>query len=171
MKLNTTIWFTGLPCSGKTTIAKELHKTLRSRGYKVEHFDGDNLRNTLNKDLGFSKEDRDENIRRVIYLCKLLNKHNIIVLSSFISPYRKIRNNARKEIDNFVEVFVDCPIDVCIKRDTKGMYKKAMNGEITNFTGIDAPYEEPKNPDLVLKTNECSIDECVKKILDKIGVK
>ena len=160
-----TIWFTGLPCSGKTTIADELADILEKKGLNVERLDGDIVRKDLTNDLGFSKKDRDENIRRVTFVAKLLTRNNVIVLATFVSPYSKRREKTRKEIGEFLEVYVKCPVEECIKRDVKGMYEKALRGEITGFTGVDDPYEEPINPDLVLETHKESVEESVNKVL------
>lgn len=160
-----TVWFTGLPCSGKTTIADELADILKKKGLNVERLDGDIVRKDLTNDLGFSKKDRDENIRRVTFVAKLLTRNNVIVLATFVSPYSKRREKTRKEIGEFLEVYVKCPVEECIKRDVKGMYEKALRGEITGFTGVDDPYEEPINPDLVLETHKESVEESVNKVL------
>lgn len=158
------IWLTGLPCSGKTTIALKLKETLEKELHRVELLDGDTVRKNLCADLGFSKEDRDENIKRITLVSSYLSQR-AITICSFVSPYKNARGNARNRISNFIEVFVDCPIEICIDRDVKGMYAKAIKGEISNFTGIDDPYEQPENPEIICKTNETSIDECAKKIL------
>ena len=163
-----TIWFTGLPCCGKTTIAKKVYEILINKEYKVEHLDGDIVREELTSDLGFSKEDRDENLKRVSFVAKLLSRNNIIVLATFVSPYRKRRQKSKKEIKNFVLIYVKCSIEECKKRDVKGMYKKAMEGKIKNFTGVDDPYEEPKNPDLVIDSENETVDESVSKVLKKL---
>ncbi len=160
-----TVWFTGLPCSGKTTIANKLADILKNRGFRVERLDGDIIREELTSDLGFSRKDRDENIKRVTFVAKLLTRNDVIVLATFISPYRERRNKSRKEIDDFLEVYVKCPVEECIKRDVKGMYKKALEGKIKGFTGIDDPYEEPIEPDLILETNKEKVEESVDKIL------
>jgi adenylylsulfate kinase len=163
-----TAWFTGLPCSGKTTVADAVADVLRERGYRVERLDGDIVRKDLTRDLGFSKEDRDENIKRVTFVSKLLSRNGIAVLATFVSPYRERRRKTREEIDNFVEVFVRCPVDVCIERDVKGMYKKALAGEITGFTGVDDPYEEPENPEVILYTDREILEESVQKVLNRL---
>jgi len=163
-----TAWFTGLPCCGKTTIADKVAEILKKRGYKVERLDGDIVRKDLTKDLGFSKEDRDENIRRVSYLAKNLTKSGLIVLATFVSPYKARREKSREEIGNFVEIYVKCPVEVCKKRDVKGMYKKALAGEIKNFTGVDDPYEEPDNPELIINSDKETIGESVEKVLKKL---
>jgi len=139
------LWFTGLSGAGKTTLAKELEKELRRRGMRfVQRLDGDVVRQDLTRDLGFSKEDRDENIRRVTFVAELLSKNGVATTCSFISPYRKAREEARRRCHNFIEVYVECPLDTLIARDPKGLYKKALAGEITGFTGIDDPYEPPE---------------------------
>jgi adenylylsulfate kinase len=163
-----TVWFTGLPCCGKTTIANKVALILREKEYTVEQLDGDLIRQNLSKDLGFSKKDRDENIKRAIFLASMLSRNNVIVLASFVSPYRKLRRKARKEIKNFVEVYVRCPLKICMKRDVKGMYKLALEGKIKNFTGVDDPYEEPEHPELLIDSDRESIDESVRKVLQKI---
>ena len=163
-----TAWFTGLPCSGKTTVADGVAKRLKERGYRAERLDGDIVRKGLTSDLGFSKEDRDENIKRVTFVAKLLTRNGVAVLATFVSPYRARRAQAREEIGEFVEVYTRTPVEVCIERDVKGMYKKALAGEISNFTGIDDPYEEPEDPELVLDTALESIEESVGKVLHKL---
>lgn len=163
-----TAWFTGLPCSGKTTVADGVAEALRERGLRVERLDGDIVRKGLTGDLGFSKEDRDENIKRVTFVAKLLTRNGVAVLATFVSPYRERRRKTREEIENFVEVYTRCPVDVCIERDIKGMYKKALAGEITNFTGVDDPYEEPENPELIVDTDKETIEESVQKVLTKL---
>jgi len=163
-----TIWFTGLPCCGKTTIANQVAVILKQRNYLVEQLDGDIIRQNFSSDLSFSKKDRDENIKRATFLAKMLSRNNIVVLASFVSPYRKQRRRARKEIKNFVEVYVRCPVKICMKRDVKGMYKKALDGKIQHFTGVDDPYEEPENPELIVDTDIESVQESVEKVLQKI---
>jgi len=164
-----TIWFTGLPCCGKTTIADKVAIILRKKNYLVEQLDGDFIRQNFSSDLSFTKKDRDENIRRATFLAKMLTRNNVIVLSSFVSPYKKQRRKARKEIKKFVEVYVRCPVKICMKRDVKGMYKKALEGKIKNFTGVDAPYEEPEHPELIVNTDIESVEESVAKVLQKIN--
>jgi adenylylsulfate kinase len=163
-----TIWFTGLPCCGKTTIADQVAFNLKKKNYLVERLDGDLIRQNFSSDLSFSKKDRDENIRRATFLAKMLSRNNVVVLASFVSPYRKQRRRARKEIKNFVEVYVRCPVKICMKRDVKGMYRKALEGKITHFTGVDDPYEEPENPELIVDTDIESVEESVGKVLQKI---
>ena len=163
-----TLWFTGLPCSGKSTVAKVVAEKLREKGLKVEFLDADIIRQHLWKELGFSKEDRDENIRRATYLAKLLTRNGVAVLASFVSPYIELRDYARKEIGDFIEVYVKCSVEGCIKRDVKGMYKKAIAGEIKNFTGISDPYEEPPNPELVVDTEKETVEESVARVLSTV---
>lgn len=163
-----TVWFTGLPCSGKTTLALKLSAELKKRGINCEDLDGDITRKYLSKGLGFSKEDRDENIRRVGFVCSLLTKHGTVVTAAFVSPYRSIRDENRKLIGNFVEVYVKCSVEKCMERDVKGMYKKAIAGEIKNFTGVSDPFEEPERPELVVETDKESEAESLKKIIDKL---
>lgn len=149
------MWFTGLPCSGKTTVAKMALKELERAGIRAELLDGDELRQHFSAGVGFSKEDRSNHLKRVQYLCHLLSKHGVVVLASFISPYRENREYGRNLIgDRFVEIYADAPVEVCIQRDVKGMYKKALAGEIKQFTGVSDPYEVPDNPDLVLHTGQ-----------------
>jgi adenylyl-sulfate kinase len=163
-----TAWFTGLPCSGKTTVADRVAEVLRERGYKVERLDGDIVRKSLTSDLGFSKEDRDENIKRVTFVAKLLTRNGVAVLATFVSPYLERRRKTREEIGSFVEVYTRCPVEVCIQRDDKGMYRKALAGEIKDFTGVDDPYEEPEDPELILDTDKESIEESTWKVLKKL---
>jgi len=165
-----TVWMTGLSASGKSTIAVALEQVLVQRGHCAYRLDGDNIRMGLNKNLGFSAEDRAENIRRIGEVAKLFADAGIITLTSFISPYRADRDNVRKLHEAaklpFIEVFVDCDINVAEQRDPKGLYKKARAGEIKGFTGIDDPYEAPSNPELHLKTHELSVEESVQALLD-----
>lgn len=163
-----TIWFTGLPCCGKTTIADQVGDILKNKGFLVERLDGDLVRQNLSSDLGFSKKDRDENIRRAIFLADMLTRNNVVVLASFVSPYQKQRRKARKQIKQFVEVYVRCPVKICMKRDVKGMYRKALEGKIKHFTGVDDPYEEPEDPELIVDTDIESVEESVGKVLLKI---
>ncbi|HOV33265.1 MAG TPA: adenylyl-sulfate kinase [Candidatus Hydrogenedens sp.] len=160
------IWFTGLSASGKSTLAHALENALFEKGYKTYVLDGDNIRHGLNKDLGFSPQDREENIRRIGEVAKLFADAGIIVLTAFISPYCSDREKARKlNPRNFIEVYVKCDLDVCEQRDPKGLYKKAKAGEISEFTGISAPYEEPENPELVIDTGKYSIEESVNQLI------
>ena len=163
-----TLWFTGLPCSGKSAIADIVAEKLKAQGLRAERLDGDIVRQDLTRDLGFSKADRDENIRRVTFVAKLLARNGVAVLVSFISPYREMRDRARQQIQNFVEIYVKCPMEVCAKRDVKGMYQKAMRGEIKEFTGVNDPYEEPLRPELILETDKATLDQSVEKAMAKI---
>ena len=163
-----TIWFTGLSGAGKTTIAKKVEQILRDRGLKVESLDGDVVRTNLSKGLGFSKEDRDINIKRIGFVCNLLTRNGVTAIASAISPYREIRDHNRQLIGNFVEVYVKCSLETCIKRDVKGLYKKALAGEIKNYTGVSDPYEEPLNPEVVLDTDKETEAESVAKVLKKL---
>lgn len=159
------IWLTGLPCSGKTTIALELVERLNKGLHRTEYLDGDIVRKSVCSDLGFSKEDRDENIRRITLVASFLVK-KAVTICSFVSPYESARDAARKATKRFVEIHVDCPVDVCIKRDVKGMYAKALKGEIQGFTGIDAPYEVPSNPEITCYTDKESVKESADKIIN-----
>jgi adenylylsulfate kinase len=164
-----TIWFTGLSCSGKSTLSKILETELRKKGRtKIEILDGDVVRTNLSKGLGFSKEDRDINIKRIGFVCKLLTRNGVVAIAAVISPYRSVRDFNRKEIGNFVEVYCKCPLEVCVRRDVKGLYKKALAGEIKNYTGVDDPYEEPLNPEVILETDKEAHEESVAKIIRKL---
>lgn len=160
------LWLTGLSGSGKTTLGDRVEEELKQRGYLAERLDGDLVRKHLWKDLGFTKEDRDEHIRRVGFLAALLSRNGVGVIASFISPYRAQREGVRKEVQNFIEVFCSCSLEVCKQRDKKGLYKKAERGEIPNFTGVSDPYEFPENPNIELHTDTASIEENKQKILD-----
>jgi adenylyl-sulfate kinase len=162
------VWFTGLPCSGKTTVADLVAEELKKRGLRVERLDGDVVRQSLTRDLGFSKEDRDKNIERVTFVAKLLSRNDVIVLVSFVSPYRKARDHARSECTNFVEIFVDTPVEECEKRDVKGMFAKARAGQIKDFTGVDDPYEPPLKPELVLETVEATEEQCCEQVIETL---
>ena len=167
-----TIWMTGLSGAGKSTITAELAPMLRSRGAKVEVLDGDIVRTNLSKGLGFSKEDRDTNIRRIGFVCHLLTRNGVFAIAAAISPYRAIRNENRTLIKNFVEVYVKASLDACIQRDVKGLYKKALAGEIKEFTGVSDPYEPPDNADITCNTETESPRESARKIitqLEKMG--
>ena len=159
------VWLTGLSGSGKTTISIPLCEKLESMGYRVQHLDGDVVRQKLTKDLGFSKEDRDQNIERVTFVAERLVKHGVISVCAFISPYKKERQYARDEIGRFVEVFVKCPLEICEERDVKGLYAKARAGEIKNFTGIDDPYESPQESEMVIDTTSISPEEAVQEVM------
>lgn len=160
-----TVWFTGLPSSGKSTLAKVLRGEIEKKDKHVEILDGDEVRLRLSKGLGFSKEDRDENIRRISYVAKVITRCGAVAITCAISPYKDIRLEARNEIENFVEVFVDCDVEECIRRDVKGLYKKALSGEIKNFTGISDPYEKPESPEITVNTSTETIEQSVKKIV------
>jgi adenylylsulfate kinase len=168
-----TVWLTGLSGSGKSTIAVDLEKRLCERGVRTYILDGDNIRHGLNKNLGFSPEDRTENIRRIGEVAKLFTDAGLVAITAFISPYRADRDQVRALMNagDFVEIFVDCPVEVCEQRDVKGLYKKARAGEIKEFTGISAPYEAPANAELTIKSHELSVDAAVAKILEYLGSK
>ncbi|MDJ1169319.1 adenylyl-sulfate kinase [Roseofilum sp. BLCC_M154] len=163
-----TLWFTGLSGAGKTTITQALEKKLRAAEVKLEVLDGDIVRTNLTKGLGFSKEDRDENIRRIGFVSHLLTRNGVIVLVSAISPYRAIREEVRQRIGDFVEVFVNAPLAVCEERDVKGLYKRARAGEIKQFTGISDPYEPPENPEIECRTDLEELSESVDKVWNKL---
>jgi len=167
------LWFTGLSGSGKSTIANALERKLHEEGYKTYALDGDNIRQGINQDLTFSAKDRTENIRRIAEVAHLLVDAGIIVLAAFVSPYKKDRENIVNIVgnDNFVEIFVNTSLEECEKRDVKGLYKKARSGEIKNFTGVNAPYEVPDNPDVEVITDNMSVDESVLKIYNTIKQK
>lgn len=164
-----TVWFTGLSGAGKTTISQAVYQNLIEQGLRVEHLDGDLVRQSLTKGLGFSEHDRIENIRRIGFVAHLLTRNDVIVLVSAISPYRTARQAVRQQIGSFVEVFVDAPLSVCEQRDVKGLYQKARNGEIQRFTGIDDPYEAPLNPEIICSTATESIEQSVAKVMNAIA--
>lgn len=164
------IWFTGLSGSGKSTLAEALYKRLKEQDIKVEQLDGDIVRNVFPK-TGFSKEERNRHVRRVGFLASKLEENGVTVIASFISPYRESREFVRTQCSQFVEVYVSTPIEVCEERDVKGLYKKARSGEITQFTGIDDPYEAPQNPEIEIDTSKYSVDDSVDLILKKINKK
>lgn len=172
MKKGFTIWFTGLSGAGKSTLSAPVAAELTAQGYKVEILDGDEVRTHLSKGLSFSKEDRDTNIRRIGWVAKTLSKHGVVAITAAISPYRDVRNEVRGWIENagagFIEVYVHCPIEVLAERDVKGLYKKAIAGEIKHFTGVSDPYEPPTNPDVTVDSSRESIDESVRKIVAKL---
>ena len=163
-----TLWFTGLSSAGKTTIAEIVEKELRERGRRVEVLDGDIVRTNLSKGLGFSREDRNINVLRIGFVANLLTRNGVAVIVSAISPYKEPRDQVRRRIIDFVEVFVDAPLEVCAERDVKGLYKKAFAGEIEQFTGVSDPYEPPVAPDLVLKTAEEEPEESARKVVEKL---
>jgi adenylylsulfate kinase len=154
-----TLWFTGLPCSGKSVLADAVAEELKLKGMKVERLDGDIVRKSLTKDLGFSEEDRNMNIERVTFVAKLLTRNGVAVLASFVSPYNKIRAYSRKEIGEYILVYVKCSLEECENRDVKGMYAKARAGEIKDFTGIDHPFEEPDSADIIVETDKETVEE------------
>src|SRR5579871_6009628 len=163
-----TLWFTGLSGSGKSTIAERVALKLEKKGVPVEILDGDVVRTHLSKGLGFSHEDRDENIKRVGFVCQLLSRHGVAVIASVISPYRQARDYNREQIKDFVEVYTLCPVEVCEGRDLKGLYQKARAGEIKGFTGVDDPYEPPLKPEVTCKTDVESVEESVNKVIRKL---
>ena len=165
MNKGATIWFTGLSGAGKSTIAQRLAEILAEQGYNVEVLDGDVIRTNLSKGLGFSKEDRDANIRRIGFVSKLLTRNGVISIVAAISPYRDVRDEVREDIGDFVEVFVHCSMEELIKRDVKGLYAKAIRGEIPNFTGVSDPYEEPLHPEVTIHTDREDVEESVEKVL------
>lgn len=168
-----TIWLTGLSGSGKSTIAVELEHALLENKHLAYILDGDNIRHGLNKNLGFSPEDRTENIRRIGEVAKLFTDANMIAITAFISPYRQDRDNVRKLLNEgeFVEIYIKCPLDVCEQRDTKGLYKKARTGEVKEFTGISAPYEEPLHAELTIDTSKMTVDESTRAVLNYLEAK
>lgn len=160
-----TLWLTGLSGAGKTTVAVALENELHERGLLIERLDGDTVREGLTRDLGFSKEDRDKNIERVCFVAKLLSRNKVGVVASFISPYREARNNVRQQTTNFIEVFVNAPLEVCASRDVKGLYAKAFAGQIQGFTGVNDPYEAPENPEITLHTDKETLEQSVNIII------
>jgi adenylyl-sulfate kinase len=164
-----TVWFTGLSSAGKTTLAHAVYERLRGSDAQIEMLDGDEVRQYLCRGLGFSKEDRDENIRRIAYVASLLTKHGVVVLVSAISPYREARQCARERIGRFLEVYVNAPLTVCEQRDVKGLYKKARAGELHGMTGIDDPYEPPLAPDVECRTDAESIEDCAARVTAEIA--
>ncbi len=167
-----TLWFTGLSGAGKSTLSVPIAERLKQLGHRVEILDGDVVRTNLSKGLSFSKEDRDVNIRRIGFVSNLLSRNGVVAITAAISPYRAVRDEVRGMITNdgagFVEVFVRCPIDVLAERDVKGLYKKALKGEIANFTGVSDPYEEPLSPEVVVDSSTESVDESVEKIIGRL---
>ena len=163
-----TLWFTGLSGAGKTTLAERIDKILRARGMKVEMLDGDVVRTNLSKGLGFSKEDRDTNIKRIGFVCKILSRNGVVAIASAISPYRDVRDEVQQDIGDFVEVYVNCPLEVLVERDVKGLYKKALAGEIKNFTGVSDPYEPPLNSEVIVDSSKETPEESVARILAKL---
>lgn len=164
-----TVWFTGLSGSGKTTLARALEAELVARGHDVEVLDGDLMRQHVCKGLGYSKEDRDENIRRIGFVAGLLTRHGVVVVTAAISPYRDIRDEVRRNIGSFIEVYANAPLEVCEQRDLKGLYKKARAGQIRGFTGIDDPYEPPLAPEVECRTDLETVEESLGKILRAVA--
>jgi adenylyl-sulfate kinase len=163
-----TLWFTGLSGAGKSTISERVFERLRESGAKVELLDGDVVRTHLSKGLGFSREDRDTNVRRIGFVCELLSRNGAIAIAAAISPYRDVRDEIRGRIGNFVEVYVQCPIEVLAERDVKGLYKKALAGEIESFTGVSDPYEPPLHPEVTVDSSRESLEESVGKVWTKL---
>jgi len=168
-----TVWFTGLSGAGKSTVSTLLHQRLTAVGAKVELLDGDIVRTHLSKGLGYSREDRDENIRRIGFVCELLSRNGVIVIAAVISPYREARETVRARIPNFVEIFMECPMDVLVERDVKGLYKRALAGEIEHFTGVSDPYESPVSPELTIHSSQETPQQSVERVwltLKSLGV-
>ncbi|SDM84406.1 adenylylsulfate kinase [Paenibacillus sp. yr247] len=165
------LWFTGLSGSGKSTTAHALVEPLRAFGRKVELLDGDELRKTISRGLGFSREDRIANIQRIVFICKLLSRNGVTVIVSAITPYAEMREHARAELPGYVEIFVDCPLEECERRDVKGLYAKARKAEIPQFTGIGDPYETPEQPDIVIRTHVDEVESNVALIMDYMTTK
>lgn len=163
-----TLWFTGLSGAGKSTLSEAIEHRLKASGQKVEVLDGDVVRTHLSKGLGFSREDRDTNIKRIAFVCGLLARNDVICISAAISPYRETRQWARDHIGDFVEVYVKCPIEVCRQRDVKGLYKLVDEGKIKGFTGVDDPYEEPEHPELIVETDKETVEESVERIFARL---
>jgi adenylylsulfate kinase len=163
-----TLWLTGMSGAGKSTISDQLIKRFRNAGARVELLDGDVVRTNLSQGLGFSREDRDTNIRRIGFVADLLSRNGVIVVVAAISPYRSTRDEVKSKIGNFLEVFVDCPVEVLAQRDVKGLYKKALAGEVGNFTGISDPYEPPLNPDVTVRSDRESLEESVGKVWSEL---
>lgn len=168
MSKGVTIWFTGLSGSGKSTIARIVEKRLKQLGRKVEILDGDVVRTNLSKGLGFSKEDRDTNIKRIGFVCHLLTRNGVVAIASAISPYREVRDYNRSLIGNFVEVYAKCSLEECARRDVKGLYKKAMAGEIKGFTGVDDPYEEPLHGEVICETDKETPEQSADRVMNKL---
>lgn len=163
-----TIWLTGLSGAGKSTLAEAIEQRLRERGRNVEVLDGDVVRTNLNQGLGFSREDRDTNIKRIAFVCELLTRNGVVCITAAIAPYSEARAGARKEIGDFVEVYVKCPIEICRQRDVKGLYGLADAGIIKNFTGVSDPYEVPEHPELVVETDKATVEECIARIFARL---
>jgi adenylyl-sulfate kinase len=162
------VWLTGLSGAGKSTIATSLATQFHNQGRRVEVLDGDTLRTHLGQELGFSRADRDTNVRRIGFLAKLLARNGVIVIAAVISPYRSVRDELRTGLDRFLEVYVQCPLDELVRRDTKGLYARALRGEITNLTGVSDPYEAPLSPEVTLRTDRQTLDESVTSVLSAV---
>jgi adenylyl-sulfate kinase len=169
MQRGFTVWLTGLSGTGKTTLSERLAVLLQERGCAVEVLDGDVVRTHLSKGLGFSREDRDTNIRRIGYVCTLLSRHGVVAIAAAISPYRAARDDVRREIGRFVEVFVTCPLETLVRRDVKGLYARALRGDLERFTGVSDPYEPPINPEVVVETDRETVETSALKILARLG--
>jgi adenylylsulfate kinase len=163
-----TVWLTGLPCAGKSTIANDLVRQVRARGYRVELLDGDVVRTNLSKGLGFSRADRDVNVLRIGFVANLLSRNGVVVVVAAVSPYASTRARVRQQVDEFLEVYVACPIDVCERRDVKGMYKKARDGELPAFTGVDDPYEPPAEAEVTVDTSRESVATSVARVISAL---
>jgi adenylylsulfate kinase len=163
-----TLWFTGLSGAGKSTLANLAAAEIRKRAHRVEILDGDEVRTNLSKGLGFSKEDRDTNIRRIGYVCNLLARNGVVAISAAISPYREVRDEVRRTHDRFFEVYVRCTLDMLVERDVKGLYKKALAGEIKSFTGVSDPYEEPLTPELIVDSSTETVDQSLSKLIRRL---
>jgi len=163
-----TVWFTGMPSAGKTTASNILAGKLRERGLKVEVLDGDEVRKNLSKGLGFSREDRICNVTRIGYVCSLLSRNGVVAIAAVIAPYAEARDINRRQIGDYVEIYCKCPVDVLIERDVKGLYKKAMAGEVKNMTGLQDPYEEPETPEITVHTNMETAEESVARIIQHL---
>lgn len=160
-----TVWFTGLTAAGKTTVARLVARELLERGFRVELLDGDEVRKNLSQGLGFSREDRDRNVLRIGYVCKLLSRNGVVAIAAAVSPYRETREKLRADIGNFVEVYVSCPIQVCSERDYKGIYKALQEGRISQVSGLDDPYEEPQNPEVIIRTHQETPEQSAAKVI------
>jgi len=163
-----TLWFTGMSGAGKSTLGNLLAEELRQRGHRVEVLDGDEVRTHLSKGLGFSKEDRDTNIRRIGYVARLLSRNGVVVISAAISPYRDVRDEVRREHERFFEVYMKCSLNALVERDVKGLYKKAIAGEIAHFTGVSDPYEEPLKPELVIESDRETVEQSLQKLIGRL---
>lgn len=167
-RVGVTVWLTGLPCSGKSTLAARLAERVRSQGREVEVLDGDVVRQNLSKGLGYSREDRDTNVLRIGFVAELLSRHGVVVVVAAVSPYAVTRDAVRRQIENFVEVYVECPLDECAHRDVKGMYRQARAGALGAFTGVDDPYEPPQSPEVTVHTRDEPIEASLRKVLNTL---